>query len=85
MLFTTKFDSDITYVPRKWSLYVQGFIRGTFDLQFTRPSWVDNGVNSCGYCWVHKQDLQEFNFMYPGNSSALKRKFFAIEDIHSSD
>ncbi|KAK2390387.1 hypothetical protein QL285_063933 [Trifolium repens] len=64
---------------------IRGFIRGTFDLQFTRPSWVDNGVNSCGYCWVHKQDLQEFNFMYPGNSSALKRKFFAIEDIHSSD
>jgi hypothetical protein len=75
----------ITYVPRKWSQYVQGFIRGTNDILFMDPPWVDNHVKSCGYGWVHKQDLQEFNFMYPGNSSALKHKFLAIEDIHSSD
>ena len=39
-------------------------------------------VKNCGHRWVYKQDLQEFNLtaMHPGNSSALKRKFLAIED-----
>jgi hypothetical protein len=48
---------------------------------------IRNEVKNCGYGWLHKQDIQEFNVttMHPGNSSALKRKFLAIEGIHSSD
>jgi hypothetical protein len=44
--------------------------------------WGNNEVKNCGYGWLHKQDLQEFNLttMHPGNSSTLKRKFLAIED-----
>jgi hypothetical protein len=47
----------------------------------------NNKVKNCGYGWLHKQGLQEFNLttMHPGNSSALKSKILAIEDIHSSD
>jgi hypothetical protein len=49
--------------------------------------WVNNEVKNCGYGWLHKQNLEKFSLttMHPGNSSALKRKFLAIEDIHSSD
>jgi hypothetical protein len=79
---------EITYFPRKWSQKVWAYryetIR-TYDLQFRYPPWVHTHEKICGYGWVHKQDLQEFNFMHPGNSSALKHKFLAIEDIHSSD
>lgn len=43
---------------------------------------LDLDVKNCGYRWVYKQDLQEFNLtmMHPRNPLARKRKFLAIED-----
>ncbi|KAK2380959.1 hypothetical protein QL285_068604 [Trifolium repens] len=72
----------LTYLPRKLSWYVPDF-HGTMHVKFGSH----NKVKNCGYGWLHKQGLQEFNLttMHPGNSSALKSKILAIEDIHSSD
>ncbi|KAK2434576.1 disease resistance protein RUN1 [Trifolium repens] len=85
----------LTYFPRKLSWYVLD-IHSKMHVKFHNPDgWVNNEVKNCGYGWLHKQDLQEFNLktLHPGNSSALKHKFLAIEDeaqqqhnyIHSSD
>ncbi|MED6170034.1 hypothetical protein PIB30_026747 [Stylosanthes scabra] len=40
-------------------------------------------VKSCGYRWVFKQDLEQFNptMMYTANSSTQKHKFLAVEDV----
>jgi hypothetical protein len=78
----------LTYFPRKLSWYVPDF-HGTMDVKFDNYDFcgIRNEVKNCGYGWLHKQDIQEFNVttMHPGNSSALKRKFLAIEGIRSSD
>jgi len=39
-------------------------------------------VKSCGYRWVGKQDLQEFNFTMMNHEKSLARKckILAIED-----
>ncbi|GAU41307.1 hypothetical protein TSUD_93870 [Trifolium subterraneum] len=81
----------LTYFPRKLSGYVEFpfGIWGRMDVKFDNLTIgrMSSEVKNCGYGWVRKQDLQEFNLttMHPGNSSALKHKFLAIEDIHSSD
>ncbi|WJX44739.1 hypothetical protein P8452_31684 [Trifolium repens] len=77
----------LTYLPWKLSSYVLDF-HGTMLVKFGNyPPRSNNKVKNCGYGWLHKQGLQEFNLtmMHPGNSSALKSKILAIEDIHSSD
>ncbi|KAK2380963.1 hypothetical protein QL285_068608 [Trifolium repens] len=72
----------LIYFPRKLSWYVPDF-HGTMDVEFDYSYGRENyEVKNCGYGWLHKQDLQEFNLttMHPGNSSTLKRKFLAKED-----
>ncbi|WJX50830.1 hypothetical protein P8452_37081 [Trifolium repens] len=72
----------LIYFPRKLSWYVPDF-HGTMDVKFYYSyGWENYEVKNCGYGWLHKQDLQEFNLttMHPGNSSTLKHKFLAIED-----
>ncbi|KAK2380978.1 disease resistance protein RUN1 [Trifolium repens] len=51
----------LTYFPRKLSRYVPDF-HGTMDVKFHNYHyrWVSNEVKNCGYGWLHKQDLQEF-------------------------
>ncbi|WJX44740.1 hypothetical protein P8452_31685 [Trifolium repens] len=79
----------LTYFPRNLSWYVPDF-HGSMDVKFGDSIYnccIHTEVRNCGYGWLHKQDLKEFNLttVHPGNSSALKHKFLAIEDIHSSD
>ncbi|GAU41310.1 hypothetical protein TSUD_93900 [Trifolium subterraneum] len=75
----------LTYFPRNLSLYVpdfHGIMDVKFDSRYYDSDSGNNEVKNCGYGLLHKQDLQEFNLttMHPGNSSALKHKFLAIED-----
>ncbi|XP_058733732.1 uncharacterized protein LOC131605388 [Vicia villosa] len=77
--FSWKSSYDDLYAP----FHVETDISGGLDVE----------VKKCGYRWVYKQDLQEFNSsrMHPKKMLALKRKFLAIEDdaqpqphLHSS-
>ncbi|XP_058733730.1 uncharacterized protein LOC131605386 [Vicia villosa] len=69
----------LTYFP--WDSSYNVLYDG-FHVETNSNGGLDVEVKKCGYRWVYKQDLQEFNstMMYPGNMSALKRKFLAIED-----
>ncbi|CAK8577206.1 unnamed protein product [Lathyrus sativus] len=53
-----------------------------FRVETSRTGGLDAEVKKCGYRWIYKQDLQEFNstMMHLGNKLALKRKFWEIED-----
>jgi hypothetical protein len=71
----------LTYFPRKLSWYVPDF-QGTMDVKFDYCHGLAMEVKNCGYGWLHKQDLQEYNLttMDPVDSLALKFKSLTIED-----
>ncbi|MED6181376.1 hypothetical protein PIB30_018883 [Stylosanthes scabra] len=67
--------------------YVSFINKGEFDLdgiELSINSIIYSEVKSCGYRWVFKEDLEQFNqtMMYSANSSAQnqKQRFLAIED-----
>jgi hypothetical protein len=72
----------LTYFPRKLSWYVPDF-HGTMIVKFGNfQPRVNNKVKNCGYGWLHRKGLQEFNLttMHSVDSLALKFKSLTIQD-----
>ncbi|WJX44725.1 hypothetical protein P8452_31671 [Trifolium repens] len=72
----------LTYFPRKLSWYVRDF-HGTMIVKFGNfQPRVNNKVKNCGYGWLHRKGLQEFNLttMHSVDSLALKFKSLTIQD-----
>jgi len=68
-----------------WLVYFPGESYDTFGticVDIIGGEYLGMEVKSCGYHWICKQDLQEFNKMMMNHekSSARKRKIFEIED-----
>nr|WIL59999.1 nodulation protein [Melilotus officinalis] len=67
----------LIYFPWESSFDV---LNEVFHVEIDGRSGLGMEVKNCGYRWVYKHDLQEFNLTmtHPGNLLALKRKFLAI-------
>ncbi|XP_058730515.1 disease resistance protein RUN1-like [Vicia villosa] len=64
----------IIHFPQDWSYDIMNDI---ILVQVVRDECLDVEVTNCGYRWIYKQDIQEFNLtmMHPGHSFTRKRKF----------
>ncbi|CAL5212913.1 unnamed protein product [Lathyrus oleraceus] len=64
----------IIHFPRDWSYDI---LNDIILVQVVRDECLGVDVTNCGYRWIYKQDIQEFNLtmMHPGHSFTRKRKF----------